>query len=59
MEPLAVSFFLCSTYDLFPKVTNLKLWEYTDSDLCLSSKSDQDTLRHVQSACPQSLQMYT
>ena len=27
--------------------------------LCLSCKSDRGTLRHVLSACPQSLQMYT
>ena len=29
------------------------------ADLCLSCKHDRDTLRHVLSACPQSLQMYT
>ena len=59
MEPLAVSFLLRSAYDLLPKVTNLKLWGYTDSNLCSSCKSNRDTLRHVLSACPQSLQMYT
>ena len=59
MEPLAISFLLRSTYDLLPNVTNLKLWGYTNSDLCLSCKSDRGTLRHVLSACPHSLQMYT
>ena len=46
MEPLAISFFLRSTYDLLPNATNLKLWGYTDSDLCLSCKSDRGTLLH-------------
>ena len=59
MEPLAISFLLRSTYDLLPNATNLKLWGYTKSDLCLSCKSDRGTLRHVLSACPHSLQMYT
>ena len=59
MEPLAISFLLRSTYDLLPNATNLKLWGYTNSDLCLSGKSDQGTLRHVLSACPHSLQRYT
>ena len=59
MEPLAISFLLCSTYDLLPNVTNLKLWGYTNSDLCLSCKSDWGTLCHVLSVCPHSLQMYT
>ena len=59
MEPLAISFLLGSTYDLLSNVTNLKLWGYTDSDLCLSCKSDRGTLRHVLSACSQSIQMYT
>ena len=59
MEPLAISFLLRSTYDLLPSATNLKLWGYTNSDLCLSYKSDRGTLHHVLSACPQSLQMYT
>ena len=59
MEPLAISFLLCSTYDLLPNATNLKSWGYTDSDLCLSCKSDRGTLGHVPSVCPQSLQMYT
>ena len=59
MEPLAISFLLRSTYDLLLNATNLKLWGYTDSDLCLSCKRDRGTLRHVLSACPQSLQMYT
>ena len=59
MEPLAISFLLCSTYDLLPNATNLKLWGYTNSDLCLSCKSDRGTLHHVLSACPHSLQMYT
>ena len=59
MEPLAVSFLFRSTYDLLPNATNLKLWGYTDSDLCLSWKSDRGTLRKVLSACPHSLQMYT
>ena len=58
MEPLVISFLLRSTYDLLPNATNLKLWGYTDSDLFLSCKSDQATLRHILSACPQSLQMY-
>ena len=58
MEPLVISFLLRSTYDLLPNVINLKLWGYTDSDLCLSCKSNRGTLRHVLSACPQSLQMY-
>ena len=59
MEPLAISFLLCSTYDLLPNANNLKLWGYTNSELCLSCKIDRGTLRHVLSACPQSLQMYT
>ena len=58
MEPLAISFLLRSTYDLLPNATNLKLWGYTDSDPCLSCKSDRGTLRRVLCACPQSLQMY-
>ena len=53
MEPLAISFLLRPTYDLVPNATNLKLWGYTNSDLCLSCKSDRGTLRHVLSACPQ------
>ena len=40
MEPLAISFHLRSTYDLLPNATNLKLWGYTNSDLCLR-KSDR------------------
>ena len=59
MEPLVISFLLCSTYDLLPNATNLKLWRYTDSDLCFPYKSDRGTLRHVLSACPQSLQKYS
>ena len=59
MKPLVISLLLRSTYDLLPNATNLKLWEYTYSDLCLSCKSNRGTLRHVLSACPQSLQMYT
>ena len=59
MEPLTISFLLRSTYDLLPNATNLKLWGYTDSDQCLSCKSDRGTLRHVLSACPQSLHMVT
>ena len=59
MEPLAISFLLRSTYDLLPNATNLKLWGYTNSDLCLSCKNDRGTLRHVLSACLHSLQMYT
>ena len=47
------------SYDLLPNATNLRLWRYTNSDLCLSCKIDRDTLRHVLSACPHSLQMYT
>ena len=58
MEPLVLSFLLRYTYDLLPNATNLKLWGYTNSDLCLSCKSDRGTLRHVLSACPHSLQMY-
>ena len=58
MEPLAISFLLCSTYDLLPNATNLKFYGYTDSDLCLSCKSDRGILHHVLSACLQSLQMY-
>ena len=54
MEPLAISFLLCSTYDLLPYATNLKGGD-TNSDLCLLCKSD----RHILSACPQLLQMYT
>ena len=54
-----ISFLLRSTYDFLPNATDLKLWGYTNSDLCLSYKSDWGTLRHVLSACPQSLQMYT
>ena len=57
MGPLVISFLFRSKYDLLPNSTNLKLWGYTDSDLCLSCKSDRGTLRHVLSACPQSLQM--
>ena len=59
MESLAISFLLRSTSDLLPNVTNPKLWGYTNSDLCLSCKSDRGTLRHVLSACPHSLQIYT
>ena len=59
MEPLAISVLLRSTYDLLPNATNLKLWGYTNSDLCLSCKSDRRTLCNVLSACPRSLQMYT
>ena len=59
MEPLAISFLLRSTYDLLPNAINLKLWGYTNSDLCLSCKSDRGSLRCVLSACPQSIQMYT
>ena len=59
MEPLAISFLLHSTYDLLPNATNLKLWGYTDSDLCFPCKSGRGTLRHVLSACPHLLQMYT
>ena len=59
MEPLAILFFFRSTNDFLPNATNQKLWVYTDSDLCLSCKSDRSTLRLVLSACPQSLQMYT
>ena len=49
MEPLAISF----------HATELKLWRYTDLDMCWSCKSEQATLCHVLSAYPQSLQMYT
>ena len=59
MEPLAISFLLRSTYDLIPNATNLKLWGCTNSDLCLSCKSDRCTLGHILSAYPQSLQMFT
>ena len=59
MEPLAISFLLRSIHDLLPNVTNLKLWGDIDSDLCFSCKSHQGTLRHVLSACSQSLEMYT
>ena len=59
MEPLVIAFLLHSKYDLLQNVTNLKLWGYTDLDLCLSYKSDRGTLCHIQSACPLSLQMYT
>ena len=59
MEPLAILFLLRSTYDLLPNATNLKLWGYTNLDLCLSCKSDRGTLRQVLSVCPQLLQMYT
>ena len=52
MEPLVISFLLRFTYDLLPNATNLKLWGYTDLDLCLSCKSDRGTLYHVLSACP-------
>ena len=59
MEPLGISSLLRSIYDLLPIATHLKLWGYTNSDLCLLRKSDRGTLSHVLSACPQSLQMYT
>ena len=59
MGPLAISFLLRSTHDFLPIATNLKLSGYTKSDLCLSCKSDRDTLRYVLSSCPQSLQLYT
>ena len=58
MEPLAISSFLCSTYDL-PNATNLELWGYANLDLCFSCKSDLGTLHYVLSACPQLPQMYT
>lgn len=57
MEPLAISF-LRSTYDLLPNETNLKMWGYTDTDLCFLCKKDRGTLCHVLSACPRLLQMY-
>ena len=38
MEPLLISFLLCCTYDLQLNATNLKLWGYTDPDLCFSLK---------------------
>ena len=59
MQPLVISFLLRSTYDILQNATNLKLWGYTNSDQCLSCKSDRGTLHHVLSACSQSLQMYT
>lgn len=34
MEPLAISVFLRSTYDILSNATNFKLWEYTDTDEC-------------------------
>ena len=55
MEPLVISFLLRSTYDFLPKTINLKLWGYTDSDLCWSCRSDRVTLHHVLSAGRQSL----
>ena len=58
MEQLSLSFLLHATHDLLPNATNLKLWGFTDLDLCFSCKSDRGTLHHVLSACPQSIQMY-
>ena len=58
MEPLGISFLLHSTYDL-ANATNLKLWGYTNLDLCFSCNSDWGTLHHVLPSYPQSLQMYT
>ena len=55
MELLVISFLFNSTYDLLLNATNVRLWEYTDSDLCFLCKSDRSTLRYVQSARPQSL----
>ena len=55
----AISFLLRYTYDLLRNATNLKLRGYTDSDMYLSCKSGRGILRHVLSACLQSLQMYT
>ena len=40
MESLAILFLLHSTYDLLSNVINLKLGEYTNSDLCFLCKSD-------------------
>ena len=47
MEPLTISFLLHSICDLLPNATNLKLWGYTDSALCLSCKSDRSTLCYL------------
>ena len=59
MEPLGISFFLGSTYDLLLNTPYQKLWGYTDSDVCLSCKRNRGSLHHVLSACPQLLQMYS
>ena len=59
MEALAISFFLRSTYDLLPNATNLKLWGYTNSDLCLSCKRDRGTFRHVPSTLTSDVHMAT
>ena len=59
MDSLAISFLLRSTYDLLPNATNLKLWGYTDTDVCKSCNGTRGTLHHVLSGCPKSLPMYT
>ena len=51
IESLVISFLLRPTYDLLPNATSLKLWGYTNSDLCFLCESDWGTLCHVLSAC--------
>ena len=59
MEPLALSFLLRSTYNLFPTPANHKQWGFTGDDTCAMCKSARWTLPHVLSSYGSSLQMYT
>ena len=59
MEPLLISFLMRATYDLLPTEVNLKLWGLKGTDVCPKCQNATGTLRHVLSACKQSLDMYT
>ena len=59
MEPLALAFLLRSTYNLLPTPANSKQWGFTGDDKCTICETERGTLRHVLSACKQSLRMYT
>ena len=66
LEPLTISFLLRSSFDLLTNVTDLNIYilyiyiyRYTDSNQRFLCKGDRGTLRHILSACPQSLQMFT
>nr|XP_054753540.1 uncharacterized protein LOC129259264 [Lytechinus pictus] len=59
MEPLRISFVVCSTYDFLPTPVNLSKW-YNEPDKC-SACGGRGTLQHILSACEVSLccGMYT